>query len=194
MGELQMQQAEPKEPLRRFKQFNQVFETVPDEEELAHRYIATRMQCTNLSSRGSLIVKIISAKGLRNADATPFDGLLRSKVSDPYCVCTIPGREDCTLRTDVIYNCLDPAWHHEATIHPYIAGESVSFTVYDKDMIGDDDLLGKAWLSSNKFWPDGFEGDLELTETGVKVKKSTLKVKITAIQEEFQSFPNTFLA
>merc|ERR1719491_2354036 len=91
--------------LKSFRRFNEVFASVPDESDMAHHYIATRAQCPGPERRAKLIVTIVKAEGLRNAD----DGLLKSlldeeDVSDPYCICEIPGKPDTKIKTPVVWD------------------------------------------------------------------------------------------
>jgi hypothetical protein len=72
---------------------------------------------------------------------------------------------------------LNPVWNHSARFADFEAGDRLVFTVYDQDMkIKSDDFLGRAFLTSDMFYPDGFDGEIELLESGGK--KAYLKVGI----------------
>lgn len=122
--------------------------------------------------RMHLTVTIVSAKGLRNADALG--------KSDPYCTCAIIGKSWTKFQTDTIDNTLAPVWNWEHVINDYTHGDALEFTVLDYDEGPDaDELLGKGTLSSAQFHPDGFTGDLHLSEAG-KGTKASVRVKVAA--------------
>jgi len=119
-----------------------------------------------------LKVTVVSARGLRNADH-----FLGGGKSDPYCVCEIPGKPRSKFQTGVIQNELNPVWNHEAVVAGYVAGDSLTFYVWDKDFGKKDDFLGWAALSTEVFHPDGFEGEVRLNEAGQDIN-AFLKVKV----------------
>mmetsp|Transcript_62171 Transcript_62171/g.180274 ORF Transcript_62171/g.180274 Transcript_62171/m.180274 type:complete len:524 (+) Transcript_62171:58-1629(+) len=118
----------------------------------------------------TVTVTFISAKRLRNADVS-VNGL-----SDPYCICEIPGKQGSRIKTPVIKDCLDPVWNHSAQLVGFEIGDSLSFAVLDKDLFLKDDVLGRAALSSEDI-NNGFIGELELKDAGLGVK-ATLKVRV----------------
>lgn len=110
-----------------------------------------------------LTVKIRGARGLRKAD---WWGL-----SDPYCVCEITNKRGSKFRTPVIERTVNPDWEHEETVSEYIPGDSLTFTVYDRDKwLKNDDMLGIATLHDGQFYPYGFHGDIELSRGGNSVE------------------------
>jgi len=114
----------------------------------------------------------VSARGLRNADCMPGQG-----VSDPYCVCRVVGRQADTFETAYIKDSLDPVWNHEGTVLGCEAGDKMVFSVWDKDFVKRDDLLGRAELviGDNRMF---FDGELRMLGTG-EDSKSFLRVKIS---------------
>lgn len=107
---------------------------------------------------GRLLVQIVGARGLRDAD---WFG-----KSDPYCVCSIPGRESAKAQTSVMSRTTEPFWNEELEIADFRPGDTLQFQIFDKDMWPKaDDFLGKAELSSSAFAPGGFDGELELEDT-----------------------------
>lgn len=124
-----------------------------------------------------LRVTMINAKGLRNADM--------GGKSDPYCTCEIAGRTRYQrLQTKVIHDTLDPNWNERKDMHDYYPGEALRFAVYDSDpgkSQANDDLLGQITLSSVQFWPNGFEGELQLQDGGRNFTP-TLRVKVATPQ------------
>lgn len=106
-------------------------------------------------------VKIEGARGLRNADGLPGQGL-----SDPYCTCEVPYKPCSKFATSVVNDTLEPQWDHLAEVAEYTAGDSLLFTVWDKDW-DRDDLLGYAILTlSEEAYTSGFDGELRLLEAG----------------------------
>jgi len=120
-------------------------------------------------------VTIVSARSLRNAD---FVG-----KSDPYCECEIVGKPNSKFATAVIDDNLNPEWNHEAEITGYNVGDSLTFTVKDKDndLIKSDDFLGRVTLTTAQFFEAGFEGELPLSCAGKGVE-AFLKVKVQLVQ------------
>jgi len=122
-------------------------------------------------------VSMMGAKGLRSADK--FTG-----KSDPYCICEVVGKPHTKCETEVQKNTLQPTWekaHHD--IVDYKEGESLRFTVKDKDRGKADDVLGSALLRAPDFFPDGFHGEILLTEqsrteTGQMPPKLAAKVEV----------------
>jgi len=115
-----------------------------------------------------LVVTILSARGLRNADAwVPMGG-----VSDPYCTCKVAQHPGLSFKTKVVQNDLCPIWNHTHTFAaPYPMGSALEFAVYDKDLVSKDDLLGKCRLPCARFIDGtGFSGELLLEQAGKKVE------------------------
>jgi len=135
-------------------------------------------ESTNASSRNeqgltrSLRVIILSARGLRNADNMPGQG-----VSDPFCTCAAAGRPGAMVKTRTVQDSLDPVWHHEDELIVCAQGDDVlEFTVWDKDLVKQDDLLGRAELAvspAHMF----FDGELKLRGEGCEA--SYLRVKVS---------------
>merc|ERR1712187_111838 len=65
--------------------------------------------------------------------------------------------------TSVAKMTLSPVWEETFEIDDYVRGDSITFTVFDKDLDGNDDLLGRAVLPASKFsGADGFSGSWPL--------------------------------
>mmetsp|Transcript_50409 Transcript_50409/g.146279 ORF Transcript_50409/g.146279 Transcript_50409/m.146279 type:complete len:624 (+) Transcript_50409:89-1960(+) len=101
-----------------------------------------------------LRISIMGARSLRNAD-------LPGK-SDPYCTVEIPGKSSSKFKTKVLQDTLDPLWNQEVELKGVAAGDSLLFSVFDKDTLTADDLLGKAVLRKEEVVPMGFKGELPL--------------------------------
>ena len=130
------------------------------------------------SAGKALQVTIVRAKGLRNADWSAFS---RKDKSDPYCVCEIAEKPHAKFTTKVINDDLNPNWNHVGQIEDYIFGDTLLFSVWDKDQWNSDDLLGRASLASAQFHESGFDGELELSNAGRGVKAS-LTVKVVVVE------------
>lgn len=97
-------------------------------------------------------VSIASARGLRKAD---FTG-----KSDPSCTCEHSAKPDAKVETAVAEGSLAPEWKHDFEVAEFKAGDSLSFTIKDKD-----EVLGKVTLAGEKFLESGFDEEIKLTET-----------------------------
>lgn len=124
-----------------------------------------------------LRVTVVGAKGLRHAD---WMGMV---PGDPYCTCEVHGQSVSKFQTEVVSKALNPFWNHEFRVDDYVFGDSLMFTVLDKDMTKQDDLLGKVCLSSKQFLPNGFDGELPLSEAGDGTN-ATLTVKISPVSQK----------
>eukprot|EP00931_Biecheleriopsis_adriatica_P019967 TRINITY_DN13465_c0_g1_i1.p1 TRINITY_DN13465_c0_g1~~TRINITY_DN13465_c0_g1_i1.p1 ORF type:complete len:1234 (+),score=274.20 TRINITY_DN13465_c0_g1_i1:132-3833(+) len=123
-------------------------------------------------------IQVVSAKNLRNADS-------HAGKSDPYCQVEIPNKPHTRWQTRTIYDCLDPVWQEEREIPDFATGETIKFTVRDKDFGMKDGeflgsaVLGKKLLSAVQNGEGSFEGDLPLTEVNAQKTNSTLRVKVS---------------
>jgi Ca2+-dependent lipid-binding protein len=115
-----------------------------------------------------LIVSIVSATGLRNAD---WGG-----CSDPYCICEVPGKNISRIMTPVIQDKLDPVWNYTKEVIGWEVGDSLSLAVFDKDPGMSDDVLGRVTVPADKLYPFQFEGELPLKDSGKGIK-ATIHVK-----------------
>lgn len=142
------------------------------------------------ASTPDLLVKIISARGLRDADWLPGSGLMCGK-SDPYCICEIKGKPNSKFQTLVIEDDLNPVWNRQEIMEDYVVGDDLEFEVWDKDYGKKDDFLGRFTLTLEQFHPRGFEGEVRLEDAG-KAKEAFLKIKVTTSQvmhEELRELP-----
>lgn len=115
-----------------------------------------------------VIVHIVRARGLRNADW--FGG-----KSD--CFCTFGANNKNIYKTKVINDCLEPVWLEEEEIKERNAGEALTFEVWDKDIGKPDDLLGKATLAAVNFEKEGYVGELRLDTAGKGIT-AFIKIKV----------------
>jgi len=101
----------------------------------------------------------------READWTP--GFTKS---DPYCRCEVKGNGQAhRVETAAIHKTSDPVWDHSCEL-PYAPGDSLVFSIYDKDFGKQDDFLGAVTLESHQFYPHGFEGEVPLSEAGERIE------------------------
>ena len=59
----------------------------------------------------------------------------------------------------------------------YMPGEALRLAVYDGNRAESSELLGSCVVECSRFWPQGFEGQVQLEEQGRREKKSVLKIK-----------------
>lgn len=122
-------------------------------------------------------VAMISASGLRNADKGD------RKPPDTYCVCDIlpaaGGKPKSKVQSKLAIESSEPVWNDRREIADYAVGDSIRFAIYEKDH-NDEVLLFQVFLKSDQFYPQGFEGELALADSGGgKGYGSVLRVKIT---------------
>lgn len=114
------------------------------------------------SQKVTLKVTVVEAKGLRAAD---FMG-----KSDPYVICEMQGKTKQKFTTEVKYKTQNPKWNETHDLTFFSSGDTakdpILFTVYDKDRVTRDDLLGKVTLPPTQYYPGGYEGELPLTDCG----------------------------
>eukprot|EP00930_Biecheleria_cincta_P002320 TRINITY_DN103330_c0_g1_i1.p1 TRINITY_DN103330_c0_g1~~TRINITY_DN103330_c0_g1_i1.p1 ORF type:complete len:817 (+),score=141.41 TRINITY_DN103330_c0_g1_i1:31-2481(+) len=124
--------------------------------------------------RLALRVRILSARGLRNADFQPFNG-----KSDCFCQCVLVGKAHSMVETKVVDDDLDPHWNEEFVIKYYTPGDFIKFTVLDQDneYIKAPDLLGSVVLQAGHYEADGFDGELQLDKAG-RNRQAFLKVQV----------------
>lgn len=128
------------------------------------------------AGRGSFLkVRVVGAKGLRNTD---WFG-----KSDPFCAVEIQGKPDKNCKTMVVNDSLAPRWNQTFEFDNYEQGDTVVFTILDKDTARDG-LLGKAVLGSQKFFgkKGGFRGELMLTDAG-KGAEAYVQVEVEFVEK-----------
>eukprot|EP00929_Paragymnodinium_shiwhaense_P050744 TRINITY_DN25561_c0_g1_i1.p1 TRINITY_DN25561_c0_g1~~TRINITY_DN25561_c0_g1_i1.p1 ORF type:complete len:471 (-),score=87.60 TRINITY_DN25561_c0_g1_i1:2-1414(-) len=124
-----------------------------------------------------LKVIINGAHDLRNAD-----GMGRG-LSDPFCVCKVPGRPKTVFKTATVQNSLSPVWNHTGFISEFEAGDSLEFAVYDEDLMGRSDLLGQTVFPFSELYPSGFNGERMLDNAGPKQGKACVQLRIVILED-----------
>mmetsp|Transcript_40635 Transcript_40635/g.80290 ORF Transcript_40635/g.80290 Transcript_40635/m.80290 type:complete len:1054 (-) Transcript_40635:43-3204(-) len=125
-----------------------------------------------------LMVTIVKARGLRDADWIPGTG-----KSDPYCCCEIPGKPLSKFQTLTVDDCLDPVWDRTDEVCGWEEGDPLDFTVWDQNIGHRPSFLGRARLESRQYFEtEGFEGDLKLQEAGWGIKAS-LRIIVKLVRE-----------
>jgi len=123
-----------------------------------------------------LEVKIVSARGVRDADWAPGGG-----HSDPYCIAEVVGKKE-KITTEVVNDQKDPVWNATGKL---VAAQtdSIQFSVFDSDVGVGDDLLGKVSLPCSKCVPGGWSGEIKMKQTSdtAKAVNAYLKVKVTVL-------------
>ncbi|NWU98479.1 RASL1 protein, partial [Upupa epops] len=81
-----------------------------------------------------------------------------SGSSDPYCLVKVD--DEVVARTATVWQSLDPFWGEEYTLRLTPGFRGLSIYVLDEDTIGQDDVIGKVWLSHQRMAaePRGIEG------------------------------------
>jgi len=130
------------------------------------------MASQKFQRRISVKITIVGAQGLRKADWM--------RNSDPYCVCSIPGKS-VQFQTPVLQNTANPTWNFTHELMDFTLGDSLQFSVRDSDLSADDSL-GNVVLDYAQFSPRGFDGRLELQDTGQE-SSATLTLKIELKEE-----------
>eukprot|EP00930_Biecheleria_cincta_P099329 TRINITY_DN90966_c0_g1_i1.p1 TRINITY_DN90966_c0_g1~~TRINITY_DN90966_c0_g1_i1.p1 ORF type:complete len:705 (+),score=143.90 TRINITY_DN90966_c0_g1_i1:91-2205(+) len=123
-----------------------------------------------------LAVTLCSADGLRVADY--------GSKSDPYAVCEVKGKGKSHFKTKTNWNTQNPVWHETGTIKDFHYGDILHFYVKDKDFFTADDPLGRVELCTGQIIPGGYEGDLQLIDTGASTEagNSYISVKIKVVK------------
>lgn len=111
---------------------------------------------------------IVGAKGLRNVN--------RDGSSDPYCVCTVPGKPELTFTTQFVGATSKPTWNYEVEFE-YQHGDSLQFQIFHHNETFQE-VLGETILGPLEFTPLGFDGDVKLTNTGWQVGSAVLNIKV----------------
>jgi Ca2+-dependent lipid-binding protein len=75
---------------------------------------------------------------------------------------------------------LNPEWNHEEDFTGYCKGDSITFTVKDLDPAKPDDALEKVVLETSQFFPDGYDGEVPLTEAGSGIE-AFIKLKVVVV-------------
>jgi hypothetical protein len=120
-----------------------------------------------------LQITVESACNLYNSD-----GVWAGK-SDPYVIVEVPGQENMKLQTEVVSNELNPVWNFSGEIAGFMDGDVLRFTVMDKDTFPKpDDFLGRAELTAQDFYPNGFHGELSLADSKTQATLSVIIVVI----------------
>ncbi len=99
---------------------------------------------------GYLQIRMIEARGLVAADTN----ILGQKTSsDPYCVISL-SRDRTRRSTRVINSTLNPVWDETIEMPVRLPVQFIEFDIYDKDVTGSDDYIGKAYIPVERL-PNG---------------------------------------
>jgi len=133
--------------------------------------VAVAMMGANVRLR----ITVFNATGLRGADW--------NSKSDPYVLGEIVGKPHTQFRTKTIERTLDPEWDEEKFIDDFEVGDELHLKVMDEDnkikqAFSGDDPLGSVILSSEEFYPNGFIGELTLSDDQGNGEDATLRLSI----------------
>lgn len=108
-----------------------------------------------------IIVRIVGARGLRDAD----DGPDEADTSDPYCTCQVEGPHYAKKTTSVMHDTEAPVWNHEMRFDKFRLADTLVFKVHDFDPGMNDAFLGTTFLTGAQAL-SGFHGELLLSQAG----------------------------
>jgi len=130
-----------------------------------------------------LTLAVVGARGIRNADWLPGTG-----KSDCYCVVTYQGRA--ILKTRTVNDSLQPVWDETVQVPDYADGEPLEFSLFDQDLGGLSDNLGRATLDSRLFAERGFHGEVKIQDAGKGGEQAHLKLKIKIAGRDYPPAPS----
>jgi hypothetical protein len=111
--------------------------------------------------------------------------MMHLKGDEVYCTCEVKHADKRTrsVRCQTKpYKSLDPDWDEDFELDPWHVGELLEFGVFDKGVIGSK-KEGTVLLRSDQFYPNGFEGELEL----VGAAGSKLSVAVAVISKDTET-------
>jgi len=111
--------------------------------------------CKNVAVPQRLAVSILQAHGLKHMNNFTGD--------NPYVTCEVkhldPAADTTRVETKSVSegDTLNPFWGETHNLEPWLAGESLEFTIYDEGLVASK-TEGKVVLPSDVFFPQGFSG------------------------------------
>mmetsp|Transcript_38902 Transcript_38902/g.87426 ORF Transcript_38902/g.87426 Transcript_38902/m.87426 type:complete len:378 (+) Transcript_38902:73-1206(+) len=132
-------------------------------------------------------IKVFGCRGLRNANWAWVPG--SANISDAYVICKEKKGEELKelFQTKTIPNSLEPIFDEEFDVE-YGSDSILEFTVYDRDPLKPDDVLGRAVLNCASLTL-GFNGELELADSGNL--KAYIKVLVKTPGSDYPPGPAT---
>jgi len=153
-------------------------------EALSMPSFATPQQWDRLQRKGSpestsrAVVEIISglmaggrfgteaAAGWMRVEVTIVGVTNLSDDENVYCVFSVRGNPDFRFQTHAVDRNQGHEWNQDVSVDALIDGDQLDFNIFSRNDDMDDDLLGKACLTSEQCFPKGFHGVLPLSESG----------------------------
>ena len=140
---------------------------------------------------GRLKLLVVSAAGLKKADTFG--------KSDPFC--KVLSNDDAVGKTEVIKKTLDPEWNAEFEItlkesedgDTEIENSNIRFEIFDKDLIGSDDFLGKYEMKNDAILdflklPTDTNKTFDLLEKNNSKGKGSITVKFISYTKDEESY------
>jgi len=138
--------------------------------------LAAKWKETSMVSTGPrLQVTIVSAWGLKGSLA---GGVTSMGMTDPYCICEVMGKPHLRFQTLALDGINGPRWNHVNALEGFGADDSLRFSVYDRDALRDQSLLGSVDLPVWRVGKDGFRGELPLAGAGRDGDSAYLKLAV----------------
>jgi len=103
-----------------------------------------------------LDLMIIQATGLKKG--------MFARTPEASCSCEVPGKGYTTVKTRNVKGA-DPTWDEVHQISGYLAGDSLEFSIWDRETV-----IGQATMTSDQFLASGFEGFLKLSLEGAALR------------------------
>lgn len=131
----------------------------------------------NVDEGPRAIVTVRSGKGLKG------DSKGRS---DLCCVCSVAGKPHSKFMTQTVSKNVNPQWDHQEQLPGYELGDDIEFVVLDHDRHGAEHEVARAKITSDRFTPDGFDGELQI---GKGMLRITIDLYLPAPSTEVSSDP-----
>lgn len=106
-------------------------------------------------------VTVFGAHGLTDSGSGWVDS-----SPDPYVNVSLVNKSQTQYTTETKYDTSSPIWDESYTVTDFADGDTFEFTLMDRNHVADDTLIGRGYVSSNWFFPVGFEGLVYLDDAG----------------------------
>lgn len=122
-----------------------------------------------------LQITIMSARGLKGSLA---GGVTSLGLTDPYVTCEVLQKAHLRFQTLALDGINGPQWDHAGALTGFGAADSLHFSVFDRDAVERERLLGSVDLPIWRIGKAGFHGELPLPGAGRDGDAAFLKLAI----------------